>query len=420
MITALAVAVMLALGPLPAVDAPLPDGTAPRVPATGLQAPQACEDSGGAPGPRVPDTQVAALGLDAAHRLATGRGVRVAVIDTGIAPHPRLDGRVTGVGDYVRGGSGLEDCDGHGTAVAGLLAASPNADDGFRGVAPDATLLSIRQSSRRYTLGGSSTGVGNVDTLADALVLAVRAGADVVNVSEAGCVTPAVAEDAAPPLRAALRFAADHDVVVVAAAGNVGGGGCLDGEVALPGWLGEDVLTVGALDARGGPAPFGVRGPWVDIAAPGAGLDTLGVPGGFTREPVRGTSFAAPFVAGTAALLTQQRPDASAREIVGTILATARPLPSATRDAVGSGVVDPVAALSLHPTTDAPAAGTGAAQPRPAHTPPTTQGRPTAPLPGLGERVDVEPPLPPGVAVAIVVACVAALPLAVRALRRRP
>lgn len=414
MITALAVAVVLALGPLPTVEASLPPGSPPRVPLTGLQAPDVCEDTGGAPGPRNPDPQLAALGLDAAHRTATGRGVRIAVIDTGIAPHPRLAGRVAGGGDYVRGGSGLEDCDGHGTAVAGLLAASPNADDGFRGVAPDAMLLSIRQSSRKFTLADSPAGVGDTRTLADALVVAVRAGADVVNVSEAACVTPAQAENAAPPLRAALRYASENGVVVVAAAGNVGEGACGDGQVALPGWLGEDVLTVGALDARGGPAPFGVRGPWVDVAAPGAGLPTLGAPAGFTREPVRGTSFAAPIVAGTAALLAQQRPGASAREIVDTIVATARPLPSVPRDAVGSGVVDPLAALARNPVAETAAAEAPAT---PAEPPPT--GRPTAPLPGLGERVDVEPPLSPGAAVAIVVACAAALPWVVRSLRRR-
>ena len=233
--------------------------------------------------------------------------------------------------------------------------------------------------------------------------------------SEAACVTPAEAENAAAPLRTALRYASENDVVVVAAAGNVGEGACTDGQVALPGWLGEDVLTVGALDARGGPAPFGVRGPWVDVAAPGAGLTTLGAPAGFTRDPVRGTSFAAPLVAGTAALLTQQRPDASAREIVDTIVATARSLPSVPRDAVGNGLVDPVAALARHPTADTAAAQAPATPPDP---PPT--GRPTAPLPGLGERVDVEPPLAPGAAVAIVVACAAALPLVVRSLRRRP
>ncbi|ODU01134.1 MAG: type VII secretion-associated serine protease mycosin [Pseudonocardia sp. SCN 72-86] len=415
MIVALAVAAVLALGPLPAVEAPLPPGNPPRVPVSGLLAPDACEDTGGAPGPRASDPQLAGLGLDAAHRIATGRGVRIAVIDTGIAPHPRLAGRVTGLGDYVRGGSGLEDCDGHGTAVAGLLAGAPSADDWFRGVAPDATLLSIRHSSRAYTLGGSSGGVGDLGTLADALVLAVRAGADVVNVSEAGCVTIAQAEEAAPPLRTALRFAAERGVVVVAAAGNVGKEACADGQVPLPGWLGENVLTVGALDARGGPATFGVRGPWVDVAALGTGLTTLGVPAGFTRDPVRGTSFAAPLVAGTAALLKQQRPDASAREIVETIVATARPLPSVPRDAVGSGVVDPVAALARTPTAD-----TAAAQAPPAVPDPPPTGRPTAPLPGLGRPAEVEAPLSPGVAVAIVVACMAALPLVVRSLRRRP
>ena len=429
---------VLAVGPLPAVEATLPPGSPPRVPVTGLQAPDACEDTGGAPGPRKLDPQLAALGLDAAHRFATGRGVRIAVIDTGIAPHPRLAGRVAGGGDYVRGGSGLEDCDGHGTAVAGLLAASAGADDGFRGVAPDAMLLSIRQSSRKFTLADSPTGVGDTRTLADALVVAVRAGVDVVNVSEAACVTPAEAENAAAPLRTALRYASENDVVVVAAAGNVGEGACTDGQVALPGWLGEDVLTVGALDARGGPAPFGVRGPWVDVAAPGAGLTTLGAPAGFTRDPVRGTSFAAPLVAGTAALLTQQRPDASAREIVDTIVATARSLGMLLLQIYEARCASAESCTFIRTVlrgqqlqTMLPKYLWGVvAEHKTGNFPPfissdigiftPAAGRPTAPLPGLGERVDVEPPLAPGAAVAIVVACAAALPLVVRSLRRRP
>ena len=66
------------------------------------------------------------LRLPAAHAVATGRGQRIAVIDTGVAPHPRLAGRLTGLGDMLTGGDGLDDCDGHGTAVAGLIGAAPD------------------------------------------------------------------------------------------------------------------------------------------------------------------------------------------------------------------------------------------------------------------------------------------------------
>ena len=114
------------------------------------------------------------LRLAEVHTLATGRGQLVAVIDTGVAPHPRLAGRVVGGGDFLGEGDGLEDCDGHGTAVAGILAAAPG-PDGVVGMAPGARVLAIRQFSG--VLSGSGR-AGDPDTLAAAIVtLPGRAGA---------------------------------------------------------------------------------------------------------------------------------------------------------------------------------------------------------------------------------------------------
>src|SRR6202044_2471145 len=78
-------------------------------------------------------------------QLTRGAGQRVAVIDTGVARHRRLPDVVPG-GDYVSTGDGTQDCDAHGTLVAGIIAASADSD-GLSGVAPDVTLISIRQSS---------------------------------------------------------------------------------------------------------------------------------------------------------------------------------------------------------------------------------------------------------------------------------
>ena len=186
-----------------------------------------------------------------------------------------------------------------------------------------------------------------------ALRQAVDAGATVVNVSGAVCLSAAAAAAAGAPVRAALRAAAAADVVVVAAAGNAGSGGCAADRpdlVSLPGWYGDDVLTVGAVGPDDRPAEFTVPGPWVDVAAPGTGVRSLTVDGG-TGAPLDGTSFAAPLVAGLAALIRERRPDLGAREVIGRITTTARRPPAGRDDAVGAGVVDVVAALTAEART---------------------------------------------------------------------
>jgi membrane-anchored mycosin MYCP len=217
-------------------------------------------------------------------------------------------------------------------------------------------------------------------------VYAVRSGADVVNISEAVCLPANRAVTAGAQLQAALSVAAAADVVVVAAAGNVGSGSCTagdQGQVVLPGWFDRDVLTVGAVGPDDGPAPFTVPGPWVDVAAPGTGLRSLAVGGG-TTGGLDGTSFATPWVAGLAALVRDRFPELTAAEVVDRILATARRAPDGG-GALGHGVVDPVAALTALPArlTPAPERATNAAAvvadlpgARPAPPPPPGPGHP--------------------------------------------
>ncbi len=192
-------------------------------------------------------------------------------------------------------------------------------------------------------------------------------------------------------LQAALRHAAESDVVVVAAAGNAGVGGCLEadrqpGQVALPGWYGDDLLTVGAVDALDAAAPFTVPGPWVDVAAPGTGLRSLTVDGGLGGG-LDGTSFAAPWVAGLAALVRERFPHLTARQVADRILATARRPAAGRDDATGRGVIDPVAALTAEPavlTADPPAANPAAVLPGTAPTAVARTGRPAADLVPVG------------------------------------
>ena len=363
----------------PPLRAVPPSGARPG-PAAGLRASDRCDPPVADAAPRPADPAAARLQLAAAHRLATGAGQVVAVIDTGVAPHPRLGSRLRGGGDYLTGGTGLADCDGHGTAVAGILAASAAGRDGggVEGMAPAAEVLAIRQSSPSFAVpgpDGAPRAAGDVRTLAEAIVLAVRSGATVINISEAVCLGARQAASQGAQVQAALRLAAGSDVVVVAAAGNAGTGSCaaageepLD-QVSIPGWYGADVLTVGAVGPDDAPAGFTVPGPWVDVGAPGSGLRSLAVGGGTTGRDLNGTSFATPWVAGLAALVRERYPQLTASQVVDRILATAR-RPAGGRSAlqVGWGVIDPMAALTAVPDAVEPEPPEAASAPLPGTT----------------------------------------------------
>jgi len=325
----------------------------------------------------------ALLDVDRVHRLSTGAGQRVAVIDTGVTPHPRLP-RVEDGGDFVTGVSGLTDCDAHGTLVAGLIAARADAADGFVGLAPDVSLISIRQSSTAFSPPRPTTddeptatvgsGYGSVAGLAAAVMRAVRLGATVINISEAACSAAASSASLADAgLGAALRHAVDRNVVVVAAAGNVSGdGGCREQNpaggraqqwasvrtVATPAWFSDYVLTVGSVDSNDGtPSAFSLAGPWVSVAAPGTGLTSLdsrpgstglvsGLPGTDSPVPISGTSFATAYVSATVALVRARYPQLDARAVMRRITATATGAGDGPDPRIGYGIIDPLAALT--------------------------------------------------------------------------
>jgi membrane-anchored mycosin MYCP len=303
---------------------------------------------------------------------ADARGVTVAVVDSGVAAHPRLSGGVLDGGDFVAGRSATDDCDGHGTAVAGVVAAVPGADDGVTGVAPRARVLAVRADSAWSATAGAAS-AGDEATLARAVrAAATRPGVGVLTLAVAAC-RPAASlvggtDPALGALRAAVHDAAARGIVVVAAAGNVGPACPVNDPaqarervttVPAPGWFDDDVLTVGALDPAGHPDPASLAGPWVDLAAPGdvpAALDAHS--GGLTTDltlpgsapgPVTGTSFAAARVAGAAALLRARFPALPAGAIVARLVDTAAPVAGAGagRDpVVGAGALDVRAALA--------------------------------------------------------------------------
>ncbi len=326
-------------------------------------------------------SQLSGVDRETIWRLARGSGQRVAVIDTGVQPHRRLNHVVAG-GDYVSAGNGNQDCDGHGTMIAGIIAATPDPTDptGFSGLAPDVTLISIRQSSTKFgaVSNSSGDGFGDVTTLAMAVRTAADMGASVINISAVAC-TESAPDDRT--LGAALSYAVDvKDAVVVTAAGNVGGTGQCPmqnsaGEptvIASPAWYDDYVIAVGSIGPNGTPSSFSLNGPWVDIAAPGEAvmsLDPAGtgvvstIPGSAGPVEISGTSYAAPVVTAVAALLRSRFPRLSARQVMTRIEQTARKPTAGWDPAVGSGIVDVLAAVSDQTTTDAPKTQKPAAPP---------------------------------------------------------
>jgi len=469
-----------------------------------------CTEVGVLPGSdfRVQPKYMDMLNLPEAWRFGRGGGVRVAVIDTGVTPHPRLPHLVPG-GDYVMGGDGLSDCDAHGTLVASMIGGAPagagapeapgprrpvpvptreppppapppqtisvappppqtitmvpapppsseqqgppppfgappappaapeapgapgaaqepktpgaanhghgktvlpsyfrggqvvsvdyprpatppldppptGPGDAFTGIAPDAEIISIRQSSQAFTLKDAYTGDedpqtrqkrDNIFTMARAIVHAADMGARVINISQVLCMSARSIIDA-PDLGAAVRYAAvDKDAVIVAAAGDTSQRDCKENPlvdplhpkdsrdwngvttVVTPSWYSDYVLTVGAVDSTGTPMDkLSVAGPWVGIAAPGTDVvgfsprddslvNAIDGPDNSLLVPA-GTSFSTAIVSGVAALVRAKYPQLSAHQIINRLTRTARAPARGVDNQIGYGVVDPVAALT--------------------------------------------------------------------------
>lgn len=279
------------------------------------------------------------------HSFATGAGVKVAVIDTGVAAHPQL--RVSPGADFVtpEEPDPLRDCDLHGTVVAGVIAGKE------LGVAPDAEIYSIRQTSSHYPAPASESGEaeragsGTLASLAAAIEDAVNANAKVINVSVVSCVPPdAAARVDRAGVDAALRRAEEAGAVVVAASGNATAGGCEKDDVVFPAES-DTVLAVGALATPHELAEYSIAAP---LSAEGSVPLALDPGGGWATGKgdvtFQGTSFAAPLVSGTLALLVQRYPGDSPAQLRQRIIDSAEP---------GHGVVDPLTAVTYRPANEA-------------------------------------------------------------------
>ncbi|MFM7224624.1 MAG: S8 family serine peptidase, partial [Actinomycetota bacterium] len=269
------------------------------------------------------------LRMDRAWDRARGAGVVVAVLDSGVDfDHPDLRGRIITPGLNLLGPGGARDDRGHGTMVAGIIAANRDNGRGIAGIAPEARILPVKVLDR--------TGAGNDVDIATGIAWAVDRGADIINLSLGG-------PGDSPLLAAAVANARAKGVVVVAAAGN-GGQALVEVPAAIPG-----VIAVSATGNAGGLAAFSSYGPEIAVAAPGVRITStdLGRPTGADAYAIEsGTSFAAPIVAGVAALVWGRSPGLTAEAVAARIRNTARDRgPAGVDDAYGHGVIDPLAAL---------------------------------------------------------------------------
>lgn len=251
------------------------------------------------------------LGIEAAQRLATGRGITVAAIDSGLdAAHPVLAGKlapggwnfITGTPDIADVGDGvdsdgdglIDESVGHGTMVAGLIAR----------IAPDARILPLKVLD--------SDGLTNTFLMVEAIFYAIDSGAHIANISM-GTTRRTLVIDTA------LAEARDAGMLVVASTGNED-----DSNPRFPSGASDEsgsglgVLAVAAVDEANRRAFFSNFGPHVSLTAPGVDITSTTPDGGYGRA--NGTSLAAPMVAASAALYWSIAPDATAPQVRGRVL----------------------------------------------------------------------------------------------------
>lgn len=259
----------------------------------------------------------AQLNVPQAHALATGEGVRIAVIDAGVdASHPELDGRLLD-------GSASREPSAHGTAVAGIIAARQR----LTGIAPGSLILAIDAFA-----GRDGRELGSTIDVLRGLERAAKHGARIANLSFAGPRDDLLART--------LRALALRGIVLVAAAGNGGADAVPPYPAAHP-----DVLGVTAVDARSALYDKATHGPHVALAAPGVELLAPTVGKGY--QVISGTSMASAHIAGVAALVLQADPDLTPEALRDVLLATARDLGAPGRDDMyGAGNADALAAVT--------------------------------------------------------------------------
>jgi thermitase len=309
--------------------------------------------------------------------VSKGAGVTVAVIDTGLdMTHPDLAGKVIGQKVFPNVSDSIDDRFGHGTHIAGIIAADTNNGQGIAGVCPECKLLIAKAMK--------DDGTGDNATIAESIVWAADNGAKVINLSEGG---PAPTQSELQTMQDALNYAWNKGAVIVAAAGNNG-----VTQKFYPAAL-DNTLAVAAVSNQDLMASFSNYGTWVDVAAPGENIFStlptknyrmqalMAEKGGtlqLTYDYLSGTSMAAPIVSGMAALIWTSSYGTSNANVVKRIVETAEPIPGTgsfwqygrvnAAEAVGANT--PTVTPTRIPTPTTPS-GTN---------PTTSQATPTQPL----------------------------------------
>jgi type VII secretion-associated serine protease mycosin len=301
------------------------------------------------------------VGAPCAWARTTGSAeVTVAVVDSGVdMGHPDLVGRLRDDGrDFVDGDDDPSDENGHGTNVAGVIAATLDNAEGVAGLAPGVTILPVRVMNHK--------GFGSDRSIARGIRFAADSGAQVINLS-LGATLMIGADTESEQVTSAIRYAQEHGALVVVAAGN--------DFVPLPNAIvgdNPDVLVVAATDPDDRKADFSNSGPWVNIAAPGVQiLSTMPTYEVYLTGPevprderfregydyMSGTSQAAPLVSALAALLFSAHPEWDASQVAQHIRETAADISRLNRDVeLGGGRIDACLALGDVPAAADPTA----------------------------------------------------------------
>jgi type VII secretion-associated serine protease mycosin len=292
--------------------------------------------------------------------------VTVAVVDSGVdMGHPDLVGRLRADGaDFVDGDDDPSDENGHGTNVAGIIAATLDNAEGGAGLAPGVQILPVRVMNRK--------GFGSDRAIAEGIRFAVERGAKVINLS-LGATLMVSTETESEAVIAAIRDAQDSGALVVVAAGN--------DFVPLPNAIvgdNPDVLVVAATDPGDRKADFSNSGPWVNVAAPGVQiLSTMPTYEVYLTSPelprderfqqgydaMSGTSQAAPFVSALAALLFSAHPGWTASDVARHIRETAAAIAERNPGVQLGGRIDACAALATGTAGPSPEATAAPAAP---------------------------------------------------------
>jgi hypothetical protein len=259
--------------------------------------------------------------------------VVIAVLDTGVkADHPELQGQVLPGYNFVSDRADTEDDHGHGTHVAGIIAAAANNQQGSAGICPHCRILPVK------VLG--SQNVGTWSSVIDGILYAVEQQVHIINLSLGGRSKLAAVESA-------IQYAVDSGTLVIAAAGNLGGD-----EPFYPAAYAA-TMAIGAIRNNDTSWPASNYGEWIDLVAPGFAIysttnDLENYYEGYTF--MSGTSMAAPHVAGVAGLLLSQSPTRTVTELRQLLTQTALDLgPPGVDPRFGHGRLDSWAALQLDP-----------------------------------------------------------------------